>query len=363
MSVFETYDETSRHFDATRVPIGAEIVLGCLARHAKPLGELVVLDAGCGTGAYSRAIVGRVGRIEAIDMSAGMLGQARAKLEAEAEAGAIPFAQGWIAESPLEAASVHAVIINRVVHHLGDTAEDGFARLREVIGDFARVLRHGGVLVINHCSQEQLSHAFWYYHLCPRGFETFRRRFVPLEMLRAIFEDAGFVNRGSFVPVDAICQGDAYFDGRGPLSKAWRDGASFWAQVSADELDRALARVPKLDPVGALEAFVADHAARPPGAGLGFCVPFAPSRRRPIYELEDMQIATPAGEMVPFREVARIVETRAAAGSHRIDQRRAIVVTADIDQAVGNSSQILADLMSAVAGLEAAQTLSELDRD
>ena len=267
MSVFETYDETSRHFDATRVPIGAEIILGCLARHEKPLGELVVLDAGCGTGAYAQAIVGRVGRIEAIDMSAGMLGQARAKLEAEAEAGRIRFHQGSIAELPLEAASVDAVIINQVVHHLGDTAEDGFARLREVIGDFARVLRHGGVLVINHCSQEQLSHAFWYYHLCPRGFETFRRRFVPLEMLRAIFEDTGFVSRGSFVPVDAICQGDAYFDGRGPLSKAWRDGDSFWAQVSADELDRALARVRKLDAAGALEAFVAEHDARRPELG------------------------------------------------------------------------------------------------
>ncbi len=79
MSVFETYDETSRHYDTTRVAIGGEILLGCLARHAKPLHELSVLDAGCGTGAYSLAIIGRVGRIEAIDMSAGMLERARAK--------------------------------------------------------------------------------------------------------------------------------------------------------------------------------------------------------------------------------------------------------------------------------------------
>ncbi len=37
MSVYETYDETSRHFDSTRVPIGSEIILGCLARHEKSL--------------------------------------------------------------------------------------------------------------------------------------------------------------------------------------------------------------------------------------------------------------------------------------------------------------------------------------
>ncbi len=86
MSVFETYDETSRHYDATRVPVGAEIVLGCLARHAKPLGELVVLDAGCGTGAYTHAIVERVGRVAAIDMSRGMIEMARAKLRGQAAA-------------------------------------------------------------------------------------------------------------------------------------------------------------------------------------------------------------------------------------------------------------------------------------
>jgi ubiquinone/menaquinone biosynthesis C-methylase UbiE len=80
-----------------------------------------VLDAGCGTGAYSRAIIGRVGRIEALDMSAGMLERARAKLAAEAEAGRIRFHQGLITELPLAADSVDAVTINQVVQHLGDT--------------------------------------------------------------------------------------------------------------------------------------------------------------------------------------------------------------------------------------------------
>ncbi len=267
MSVFETYDETSRHYDKTRVAIGGEILLGCLARHAKPLHELSVLDAGCGTGAYSQVIIGRVGRIEALDMSAGMLEQARAKLAAEAEAGRIRFHQGSIAELPLEAGSIDAVTINQVVQHLGDTPEDGFPRLRAVVAEFARVLRPGGVLAFNHCSQTQMRDAFWYYHLCPEGHRTIRRRFAPFEVLRAIFEDAGFVNRGSFIPLDAVCQGDAYFDGRGPLDKAWRDGDSFWAHVSAAELEAAQSRVRNLDAEGALDAFVAEHDARRPDIG------------------------------------------------------------------------------------------------
>jgi len=267
MSVFEKYDETSRHYDKTRVPIGAEILLGCLARHAKPLHELSVLDAGCGTGAYSRAIIGRVGRIEALDMSADMLERARTKLAAEAEAGRIRFHQGLITELPLAADSVDAVTINQVVQHLGDTPEAGFARLREVVAEFARVLRPGGVLAFNHCSQTQMRDAFWYYHLCPEGHAAVRRRFAPFEVLRAIFEEAVFVNHGSFTPLNAVCQGDAYFDGRGPLDKAWRDGDSFWAQIGAAELEAAQARVRDLDAKGALDAFVAEHDARRPEIG------------------------------------------------------------------------------------------------
>ncbi len=267
MSVFEKYDETSRHYDKTRVAIGGEILLGCLARHAKPLHELKVLDAGCGTGAYSLAIIGRVGRVEALDMSAGMLEQARAKLAAEADAGRVQFHQGSITDLPLEAGSVDAVTINQVVQHLGDTPENGFPRLREVVAEFARVLRPGGVLVFNHCSQTQMRDAFWYYHLCPEGHRTIRRRFVPFDVLRDIFEAAGFVNHGSFVPLDAVCQGSAYFDGRGPLDKSWRDGDSFWAHISTAELDAAQARVRDLDAEGGLDAFVAEHDARRPDIG------------------------------------------------------------------------------------------------
>ncbi|MFQ5776112.1 MAG: class I SAM-dependent methyltransferase [Kiloniellaceae bacterium] len=267
MSVFEDYDRTSRHYDRTRVPVGAEIILGCLARHAKPLNELAVLDAGCGTGAYSRAIVDRVGRIDAIDLSEGMLAQARAKLAPQAAAGRVRFHRGSIADLPFAAGSFDAAMINQVVHHLGDTAEDGFSRLRRVVGEFARVLRPGGVLVFNHCSQEQLRHAYWYHDLIPRAQEAMCRRFAPLETLRAIFEAAGFVNRGGFVPVDAVCQGEAYFEGRGPLRKAWRDGDSIWALVEEGELSQALARVRALDAAGRLEAFVAEHDARRPSIG------------------------------------------------------------------------------------------------
>ena len=258
MSSYEAYDETSRNYDRTRVPIGSEIILGCLARQARPLDTLTVLDAGCGTGAYSEAIVDRVGRVEALDMSRGMLDAAAAKLADAAARDRIGFHPGAITELPFDEASFDAVMINQVLHHLGDDADAGYALHRRVIGEFARVLRPGGALVVNSCGQKQLD-AYWYYHLVPDVGAAMRRRFAPLDALRGILGDSGFDYVGSFVPADQVCQGDAFFDGHGPLDKAWRDGDSMWALASADQVEAACARVRELDAAGELDDFVAAY--------------------------------------------------------------------------------------------------------
>lgn len=262
MSTYENYDQTSRHYDRTRVPVGAEIILGCLARLDRPLGDLVVLDAGCGTGAYSQAIVDRVRRVEALDMSQGMLDAARSKLADAAAQGRIAFHRGSILAPPFDARAFDAAMINQVLHHLDDDESAGYPVHQQIVGEFARVLRPGGGLVINTCTPSQLCGAYWYYHLVPRAAEAMARRFVPLDVLRGLLEEMGFAYRGSFVPVDAVCQGQSYFDGRGPLSKPWRDGDSFWALATDDELADALAQVRELDANGELDAFVAAHDAQ-----------------------------------------------------------------------------------------------------
>jgi multidrug efflux pump subunit AcrB len=56
--------------------------------------------------------------------------------------------------------------------------------------------------------------------------------------------------------------------------------------------------------------------------------------------------------MVPFREVARLTETRGAASMRRIDQRRAVVVSAAVNQDVNNADAITRELAPVVGGLE-----------
>lgn len=267
MSVYEKYDTTSAHYDSTRVPVGSEILLGCLARHGDSLEALHVLDAGCGTGAYAEAIVERVGRVEAVDLSAGMLSQARGKLARQAAAGRIGFHRAPVTDLPFADASFDAVMINQVLHHLDAPGDDAFPVLRRAVAELARVLKPGGVLVCNHCGQHQLRDGYWYAALVPRAAAAFRARFAPLESLREILADAGLGPRGCFAPLDAVCQGAAYFDGRGPLAAAWRAGDSLWALATSEELDSALEKVRTLDAAGELAQFVATHDARRPEIG------------------------------------------------------------------------------------------------
>jgi multidrug efflux pump subunit AcrB len=70
-------------------------------------------------------------------------------------------------------------------------------------------------------------------------------------------------------------------------------------------------------------------------------VRFPPEHRRSIYDVESMRVATPSGEMVPFVEVARISEARGYSSIHRVDQRRAVVVEAGVDESIGNAEQII----------------------
>jgi len=262
MSSYENYTRTSRNYDRTRQPIGAEIIVGCLAQAPVPLDRTVVLDAGCGTGNYARAVLEHVGQIEAVDLNPGMLEVAERKLAEEQAEGRISFHSARIDELPFEDATFDGIMINQVLHHLPDDPARGFPAHYRVFREFARVMKPEGVLVVNTCSQEQIQHGYWHYTLIRQAADALRNRYVPLDELIELLDDCGFEHRGRFAPLDTPVQGEAYFDPRGPLSKEWRDGDSVWSLVDEDQLERALYRIQKLEERGELETYAARNDAR-----------------------------------------------------------------------------------------------------
>lgn len=73
-------------------------------------------------------------------------------------------------------------------------------------------------------------------------------------------------------------------------------------------------------------------------------VRFPEDRRRHVREIESMRIATPDGRMVPFCEVAHLAEARGTASIRRVDQRRTVTVSADVDQIQTNAELIITEL-------------------
>ena len=267
MSSFANYDQVSGHYDDTRIPVGSEIILGCLASRGQLLSGLRLLDAGCGTGAYSAAVIDHVGSLSALDMSAGMLAAAATKLSGQVSSGKAELRHGSILELPYPDGQFDAVMINQVVQHLGDETAEGFPALRQVITGVARVLRQGGSFLFNHCSQAQITQGYWYYDLLPVAAETTRRRFAPFDVVEQLLAEAGFRIAGRFVPVDSTTQGDDYFRADGPLDRAWRDGDSIWEEATAVELEDALRRVREMAAAGRLEAYRDTQDARRPDVG------------------------------------------------------------------------------------------------
>ena len=60
MSKYERYDRVAADYDRSRIALGADVIADCLARGPVPLERVMLIDAGCGTGNYSAALVGQV---------------------------------------------------------------------------------------------------------------------------------------------------------------------------------------------------------------------------------------------------------------------------------------------------------------
>jgi multidrug efflux pump subunit AcrB len=66
--------------------------------------------------------------------------------------------------------------------------------------------------------------------------------------------------------------------------------------------------------------------------------------RRSLADLENMRIRTQDGSAVPFSTVARAELSPGISGIRRVDRRRVVAVTADVDNSVTNAGAVLGDL-------------------
>ena len=259
MSHFENYQNVSRFYDNTRTAVGVNIIRNQLENGELPINKQLLVDAGCGTGLYSAALVRNVRKVEAIDLNAGMLNIAKEKMKLEKKKGLINFYISSINSLPLDNDTVDAVMINQVLHHLPDNSTSGWANHEKVFREFWRVLKSGGMLIINSCSPEQIECGFWFYNLIPEAMQKMTLKVIHLSDLNNLLKNCGFSNTVQEVNMDLVLQSDAYFYSDGIFNADWRNGDSIWSLVPEEILSEVLIKANIMHKEGELEAYLKHH--------------------------------------------------------------------------------------------------------
>jgi SAM-dependent methyltransferase len=267
MSTYTDYTAASGDYDRTRYPAGSELVVAALATLDRPLADIRLLDAGCGSGNYASALMRHVGHIDAIDVNPGMLAVAKTKLAGAVDREAIAFHQGTVLALPFGDASFDAVMVNQVLHHLEPGTDERYDGHAQALTEIHRVLRPGGIVAVNFCSHRQILRGFWFYGLIPDARADIVRRCISWPILDSTLKTIGYGSVSRIVALDAVLQGAAYFDGLGPLDAAWRAGDSIWAAASDGEVRSAEAEIRQRDKAGSLAQFVRDEDAQRPDIG------------------------------------------------------------------------------------------------
>jgi hypothetical protein len=101
------------------------------------------------------------------------------------------------------------------------------------------VLKSGGHLVINTCSQAQLDpeqSPYWHYEYIPKAARTMQLQFIPITELEARLKSAGFGEIQCRVPAGKIFQQKYYENPRIALQPEFRQGDSTYSFLTADDI-------------------------------------------------------------------------------------------------------------------------------
>ena len=120
MSTIHDYEANAQRYEKIRLPAGVNHILGALhVKLGKPLREIRVLDAGCGTGNYAKELLDAgVGHVAMLDVSDAMLDIARIKLKMYLDDGRAHIIKNRLPTIPYPDGSFDCVLFMAVLHHL-----------------------------------------------------------------------------------------------------------------------------------------------------------------------------------------------------------------------------------------------------
>ncbi|XP_064645132.1 ubiquinone/menaquinone biosynthesis C-methyltransferase UbiE-like [Lineus longissimus] len=253
MSTFTDYNSVSTNYDYGREATGAEYYIGALLTRLEiPLKDIHVLDAGCGTGNYSKMLLDRgVGKVTLLDGSEGMLAHAKKKCEGR---GLAETKHHVLPTLPFPASSFDCVMFNNVLHHLESPGEE--LQAPKALAEAFRVLKPGGLLIIFNLMNHQFEKGFWFSRFLPAPMQRYKDGLPKTEIYLEALKSIGYDNEQVMVPLNLLLAPKVYFDEEGPLKQEFRSTHSFFSMTSPEELKQIQENLSELKRIGQLKDYV-----------------------------------------------------------------------------------------------------------
>ena len=176
------YDRVARSFDRRYQASPQAGIQAALRELVERLQPARVLEAGCGTGHWWAGLRATGRQLHGLDLSAGMLGQARAKT-AQGAAG-LNWVQGRAEALPYPAGVFDLVYCVNALHH--------FEQPQEFIAEVRRVLRAGGALAVIGMARPEEKSVWYLYQYFEGVFEMDRERYPSWGTVLDWMAAAGF---------------------------------------------------------------------------------------------------------------------------------------------------------------------------
>jgi SAM-dependent methyltransferase len=231
------YNKVSRIYDTSRVANTETVEKLIKLLHID--GNLVILDMGCGTGNYTAALQQVAKKVIGIDISAGMIEQARTKFPK------LTLICGDVTSLPFGSETFDGAFAIQVLHHVKE---------KELfLTEAHRVLRKQACFAIHACSHRQMR-AFWFYHYFPKGLQVDLARMPDTEDIAFLLDRVGFSDIGT-----TVCYHDVVVADEAPeryLDRDYRDSISTFAFLTEEDIEQGCEKIKQDMASGAIEDIV-----------------------------------------------------------------------------------------------------------
>jgi len=268
MSKYMDYEAFGNSYDEARVADGIDMMCNMITGlTGKSMAEINLLDAGCGTGNYSLGFLERgLKSLKMIDASETMLKNAKCKVEKYKEF--VDIQQMALPKLEFANKSFDVITFVQVLHHIDSVAlhsekdvlsKDDYPNLIESLKHSYRILRSGGVLMLDTMFEENID-SFWWTSLCPKASKTMKRTRIKKEDLFQVLRELDFTDISYIArPNSSFIRRDIYDSIENIGDAHWRSYLSQYKLVeTSGELDGLIDIVQKKIEEGTLQEFFAE---------------------------------------------------------------------------------------------------------